>query len=211
MAAGECSKLVLDEGAHEYVTRRIEEAARQGAPLAALLSDFEPTAVFALLEKRSHDRARLDLCGWQIGTQSDRAYFERFLLQWLHSGDASDQRCVVFEEFYARRPDSAPPLGPDFYFGDRVYSIGQGLLSVSAVGEVVAAFSGPPGIGLLSSPGESLEKEMTAADLSALARGVDAVLIPAWDDEAFVVAVGATVEMADFDSALRAAGVTIAA
>jgi hypothetical protein len=77
-----------------------------------------------------------------------------------------------------------------FAFGNRVFHLAAPPTTADRVRRTIRRLSGYPGMGVLSCPDRGIVAgdEASAQDLDALARSGVAVLVRAWDDEAFIIA-----------------------
>lgn len=107
--------------------------------------------------------------------------------RWL--GQADDrQRMLILEEHMRRRSDPRPTRF-ELYLDERVYFAVSATTS-SDVPDALNWVYGYPGIGVLTRIDSTFSsaRDLDAADLDVVARGAVAVLVRAWDDEAFLIA-----------------------
>ncbi|MBI4898484.1 MAG: hypothetical protein HY827_08995 [Actinobacteria bacterium] len=182
--------LKLGDRGVSYVKKAIEKGASARRPLADMLTGADITDAFAFIAASSCERAEQDFNGMYIGSTQADELLESSIACWIgEERNANRQRVLVLEEFLAKRSDPAPSLDTDYFFGEWTYSI----CTTPTQREVSNAFAGlvsHPGIGVLSSPGLHVfsDHEIMPESMTEIAAATSAVLVSAWDDEAFIVA-----------------------
>ncbi|MDP9383808.1 MAG: hypothetical protein M3P50_00980 [Actinomycetota bacterium] len=107
--------------------------------------------------------------------------------RWLAQGDVGTGRVLLLEDPLARRSDTVTH-GETLYFGERVYFAGRPNDPPGRIEHVLRQIAGFPGVGVLSEfPEVGATSDLTEHALESLASAASAVLVRAWDDEAFVV------------------------
>lgn len=180
---------MLGSEALEYVLQELQLAADGfGGPLAARLLTCRIEPPFAYV------RPDLALAvgnlrhGGVGGGLSDRR-FARAVSQWISQPDSGHRRMLLLEEPLGRYSDPVHATA-SIHFLDRVYYAASGRATAEDVAQVCAELSGYPGVGVLSRPTNegTYSGELSTRELDAVARAAVAVLVRAWDNEAFLVA-----------------------
>lgn len=108
--------------------------------------------------------------------------------RWLSQSPAARTRVLMLEDPLARRSDSATASDAR-HFGERVYFMAGPGDAADTIARVLRRVAGYPGIGVLSEldAGWVAPPDLTENALDSVAGRAAAVLVRAWDDEAFVV------------------------
>jgi hypothetical protein len=181
----------------EFIREQLLLAAGEGfdGPLASRLCGARLTRAFAFLPPSSFEEATKS---YTDGLRSDKTAdtcTAIALSRWLASPAPEHKYSVHFEEPLARFSDpfvarQASGVDSLLHYGERVYYsvfTGDGFEQVA---NAMSRVSGYPGIGVMAAWPEGGERpfELSAKDLDAIARRAVAVLVRAWDDEAFMIA-----------------------
>lgn len=96
---------------------------------------------------------------------------------------------LLLEEPLGRYSDPVHATA-SIHFLDRVYYAASARATAEDVAQVCAELSGYPGIGVLSRPTSegTFSGELSTQELDAVAGSAVAVLVRAWDNEAFLIA-----------------------
>jgi hypothetical protein len=178
----------LGTAALEFVREELRTAATGfGGPLASRLVVLELGFPLALLT-RDMARAAHDL---QSGGVDDGNSDRRLAIAvsgWLGDPDPGHRRLLVLEDPLARHTDAG--IDPrSMHFGDRVYHSAHQGDGPDQVWHAFKELAGYPGVGVLTRPAADTVASGALADdtLDAMADAAVAVLVRAWDDEAFLV------------------------
>jgi hypothetical protein len=157
-------------------------------PLALRLADQELGFPFSFLAPDAVSVAR----DWESGGvddgRSDRC-LAIALSDWLRQPDPGRLRLVALEDSLARYTD--PVVDPRMmHFGERVYHAARRGDGPDEVHSVFRRLPGYPGVGVVTRPlaGVVESCDLFEDALDAMALAAVAVLVRAWDDEAFLVA-----------------------
>jgi hypothetical protein len=155
---------------------------------------------FGFLPRDAMPRAR-DLRRGGICDGLSDASLANAVRGWLQTPLNQGKRLLILEEALGRRGDPANRQGA-VYCGDRVYRVLGSAADVTEIHDALRCLSGYPGVGALVVIPSSADigREIDTSALDTLANSAVAVLIRAWDDEAFaVVPVGSRLSLGDLD------------
>lgn len=181
--------LNLGDSGLRYVFEELETAGRDfGGPLAKRLSELRLGAPFSFLTAEASPQTHSFRQGGTDDGSADQ-WLATAISEWLMQVTAgATRRLLLFEDPLARRSDAATRVGTR-HFGERVYFAGVSGDSPSRIELLFGQLAGYPGVGVLSElPAEQVDSaEMTDCTMKSLVAAASAVLVRAWDDEAFVV------------------------
>lgn len=188
MSWGARRGLGFGEDALGFVRRELSAAAQDFAgPLATRLLALELAAPFSFLKPDTASAAQ----EWRRGGIDDGgadACLASAISWWLHQSDAGHRRLIALEEPLGRYADPSIESN-SMHFGERVYHTASAGDGTDEVARAFNELSGYPGVGVLSRPpaGAIISDELRDDALDALADAAVAVLVRAWDDEAFLI------------------------
>lgn len=183
----ESSPFVLPDHALVYVREELETAASEfKGPLAQSLREFDLDTPFSLLPSEAANAA-MDLRHGGVDQGEADNHLAASLSAWLGRPDPGRRRLVVLEESLALGSD--PDVGASWQIENRIYYVAQPGESNENVRRALRCLTGYPGIGVLTRPPMSLVPAVasTREELAVVADYATAILVRAWDDEAFVV------------------------
>ena len=188
-----CRPFVLPVDALAFIREELTLGADgfDGA-LAQRLLELPLDRPFAFLRRETQEHAIRYFPAGGIDDGRSDACTATVLAGWLNASDGgSGARVLALEEPLARWNDEAGHAVEDaFAFGNRVFHLAAPPTTADRVRRTIRRLSGYPGMGVLSCPDRGIVAgdEASAQDLDALARSGVAVLVRAWDDEAFIIA-----------------------
>jgi hypothetical protein len=188
--------LTLGEPALVFVREQLELAAGEGffGPLAGRLKALDLDAPFAFVLPEEDPPDNL-AHGFVRGTQA-RSATATAVSAWLGRESAAGVRTLVLEESLGRWSDpwrlrySIEHPGEPPHLGEKLYWTASAGDDAAEVERIFGRHSGYPGVGVLCAPPASRLStgELEDRDLDAIATHAVAVLVAAFDDEAFVIA-----------------------
>lgn len=185
------SIVMLDDSAIGYVRSQLSEASGWNETLSLGLLSLPVAEPFALLSPVVHDRVKADFFAGRVDSEMADTCFAEATSNWLSADDSDDvKRVAVFTDVISRRSDPRLTDGDDRFLGDCVFCVASAGATPSEVSFQMSKAYGYPGIGVLSRvPVERFRaQELSDADIKAAVTGAAAILVRAWDDEAFVIA-----------------------
>jgi hypothetical protein len=187
-----CRPFSLPVGAVEFVREELTLGVDgfDGA-LAQRLLELPLDRPFAFLGRDAREDAIGNLHSGGVDDGRSDAWTATVLAGWLNAPGGGGARVLALEEPLARWNDEAGQAVEDaFAFGNRVFHLAAPPTTADRVRHTMRRLSGYPGMGVLSCPDRGIVAgaEASAQDLDALARAGVAVLVRAWDDEAFMIA-----------------------
>ena len=181
--------LELGDEALVYAREELTTAGHEfDGPLARRLAGLTLGQPFVLLSGEASGRVYDFRRGGVDNGGSDRC-LAAGISRWLAQGPVGTTRVLVLEDPFARRADVA--TGDEaFFFEERVYFAGRTGDAADRIEHVLGRLAGYPGVGVLSEVSADFTAacDLTDHALNSLASAAAAVLVRAWDDEAFVVA-----------------------
>jgi hypothetical protein len=183
----------LGPSALDFVREQVALGAGEGfdGPLAARLERLSLDEPFAFLtaDTKLGSSSEWDSLDQPIGNQ----HLAKGIRRWLGE---SPGRLLVLEEPLGLRYDPATHREPrerTLFFKERKYYIASSRTDQPDTLDSLDRVSGYPGIGVLTAPGINIEaclgrREFSRGELDRLAKRALAVLVRAWDDEAFMIA-----------------------
>jgi hypothetical protein len=181
----------LGTAALAFAREELHTAATEfGKPLAARLLALELGPPFALLTPDATLAARMER-HLRYGGVDDGSSDRRLAIavsEWLGEADPGRQRLMALEEPLARYGD--PRVDPrTTHCGEHVYWTADRDAGPEDVERAFRRLAGYPGVGVLTRPpaGAVVSGSLTDEEIEAMADAAVAVLVRAWDDEAFLV------------------------
>jgi hypothetical protein len=183
--------MVFGSAALAFVREELETGAGEfGGPLAARLLALELGSPFALLPSDTTLAARMERHP-RYGGVDDGSSDRRLAIvisQWLEEADPGRRRLVRLEEPLARYGD--PCVDPrSTHCGEHVYWAADRGAGPADVKRAFRKLAGYPGVGVLTRPPADavISGALTDDAVQAMADAAVALLVRAWDDEAFLV------------------------
>lgn len=174
----------------QYIREQLRVAAESyGGPLAARLRHLDLGTPFALLSPKVVAGAPDLTDGLPDDVPDPDLDLAEAVARWLAGSDPGHERMLVLEEPLGRAGNPAVHAA-NFSFETRVYWAATPGASADYVLDRLQSQSPYPGIGVLTripAPAEA-GPVLDAAEFAALTDGAVAVLVRAWDAEAFVIA-----------------------
>lgn len=190
----------LDDEALRYAREQLSVAGYDfDGPLARRLVDLALGSPFSFLPLDATAEVRDFRRGGIDDGRSDEC-LSVAISRWLARQHTGSFRFLLLEDPLARRSDPVA-RGETIFFQERVYFAGHAGDTPTEVAQVLGRAAAYPGVGVLSEIPYELDggSDLTEDTLDALASSASAVLVRAWDDEAFVVApVGERLSPHDF-------------
>ncbi len=180
--------LDLEDEALRYAREELNIAGGDlDGPLARLLIDLPLGTPFGFLKAEAATRVQ-DLRRGGVDDGSSDEHLAAGISRWLANAPSGTTRVLVLEDPLARRTDAAA-ADDVLHVGERVYFAGVSGEAPDRIERVLRRPAGYPGIGVLSelAAGSCDSADVTEQALHSLASDASAVLVRAWDDEAFIV------------------------
>lgn len=190
MTTSDPIKIDLGESVRAQCIERVEANAKYGAPLQGRLSLARSIEPYAFLSTALSAEAASDLSVGGVGSDAASDWLATSIAGWIGGPAAADRgRLLIFEDMHAKKSDPSEPLRLDRHFGEWVYPTAPLDATAAEVEEAIAGVAGFANVGVLTEP--SLRTcgtvDFKAHDLDDIANSTVAVLLQAWDDEAFIV------------------------
>jgi hypothetical protein len=181
----------LGTAALEFAREELHTAATEfGKPLAARLLALELGSPFTFVTPDAALAARMERHP-RYGGVDDGSSDRRLAIavsEWLGEADPGRQRLVRLEEPLARYGD--PRVDPrSTHCGEHLYWSADRGAAPEDVHRAFRKLAGYPGVGVLTRPPADavMSGALTDEVVEAMADAAVAVLVRAWDDEAFLV------------------------
>lgn len=178
----------LGDAALRYAREELKAGGQDfDGPLASRLIHLAAGPPFSLLEPETRARTHDFRRGGVDDGRSDEC-LARAISRWLAETPVGTDRLLLLEDPLARRADIAS-ADDAVYHGDRVYYAGVSGDAPDRIERAFRRLAGYPGIGVLTElpTGAADSVDLAEQTLNLLSDAASAVLVRAWDDEAFIV------------------------